>query len=94
MEEKTPIVQLFYGKIGNQENIKVDTEEYRRFLDELIEVDEQISQKTKGLEDIYELYKKATDLLEGMMNEEIDVYYSEGIRTGVLIGMDVAGYFK
>ena len=44
-------------------------------------------------EKLLSLYNKAMDSLEGVYSEEIACYYAYAFRCGVLIGMDIAGFF-
>ena len=93
MKLKTPIMQMYYGELINPDCVAVNTKEHEGFLDELIKTDEEIQKLLKKDDTVYTLYKKAMDSLGGMMSEEIAVYYAEGFRAGILLGMDIAGYF-
>ncbi|MBO5363483.1 MAG: hypothetical protein J6A46_04065 [Clostridia bacterium] len=89
---KKPILEMYYGNLGRAEEINVQTKEHERFLSELIEADEEIKLLMKE-EKLLSLYNKAMDSLEGVYSEEIACYYAYAFRCGVLIGMDIAGFF-
>ncbi len=93
MKLKTPIMKMFYGELINPDSVTVNTKEYKAFLDKLIKSDEEIRKLLKEDDVLYILYKKAMDSLGGMMSEEVAIYYAEGFRAGILLGLDVAGYF-
>ena len=93
MKLKTPILRMYYGELISPDCVSVNTKEHEAFLDELIKTDEEIQKLLKRDDTVYALYKKAMDCLGGMMSEEVAVYYAEGFRAGILLGMDIAGYF-
>ncbi|MBQ2740909.1 MAG: hypothetical protein IJF39_04765 [Clostridia bacterium] len=93
MKLKTPILRMYYGELISPDCVAVNTKEHEAFLDELVKTDEEIQKLLKRDDTVYALYKKAMDCLGGMMSEEVAVYYAEGFRAGILLGMDIAGYF-
>ena len=94
MFEKKPIVEMFYGNLGNREAIDCNTKRHGRCCNELVEADDKLRELLQKDETALSLYKKAMNALEGMYSEEIDCYYASAFQFGVLIGMDVAGYFE
>ena len=93
MKLRTPIMQMYYGKLINPDCVSVNTKEHEAFLDEVIKNEEELQKLLKKDDIIYTLHKKSMDALMGMMSEETAIYYADGFRAGILLGMDIAGYF-
>ena len=91
MSRKKPIAEL-YDLLT--ESIDCETKAHKKFLDELIDADDQIRNLLKSDDPLLVLYTKSMDYLEGVYFEEIACYYTAAFRFGVLLGLDVAEYHK
>ncbi|MBR2341390.1 MAG: hypothetical protein IKA72_03165 [Clostridia bacterium] len=89
MKKYSAILDMFYGRRGNIENVRVEGEKIEGLLDVLIEKSEKLEKKLKETPEIFKLYKEVQDAIDKLHDEETDEYYTEGFRFGVLLGMDV-----
>ena len=93
MFTKKPIIEMFYGRLGDTEHIDCNTKEHDEYSTRLVEADEQLSRLLEKDQKLLDLYRQAIDSLEGVYAEEIACYYAAAFRFGVLLGMDIASYF-
>lgn len=84
---------MLYGKRGNCQLIEY-TAEYEQVRQKYYETEETFAAKLKELPEIEDLYRNVLDQYIAVNSEMQDIFYSEGFRFGVLIGLDVAGLIK
>ena len=87
MKRYSAITEMLYGRRGDSEFIKVETN--GKTLDLLIEKSELFNEKVKELPEIATLFKEIVDLIEGNHCKELEAYYAEGFRFGALMAMDI-----
>jgi hypothetical protein len=84
--KKSVISDVFYGKIGNYQDIK-PTEETKQLTDKIIECDELLR---KNLSDeLIVLYEKCISAIDEQNIEELRIHYVEGYKLGLLTGIEV-----
>jgi len=93
MLTKRPILDIYCGKFGSMEQIKVDTKKWNECVALLESADKEFRALLAKDENLLALYKKVTDALEGTFSEEMDACYRSAFRWGVLLGMDIVGFF-
>ena len=93
MLTKTPILDIYCGKFGTAEQIKVHTKKWSEYVAALEEADRELCTLLEKDEKLFLLYKKVTASLDGMFGEEMDCCYRSAFRWGVLLGMDIVGFF-
>ena len=86
---KSAIDQMLYGLRGTYESVQA-SENYSRLMGKVCEIDNKLTQKLKEDKEAAELYKQFKDALDEVTSDENEIYYKEGFRFGVLLGIDVS----
>lgn len=90
---KSAIKMMYYGEKGTFDSLK-NTPEIKHLLNEINYNEEMLLQKLKKIPEIISQYNKLQDLLSKLNCAESELYYIEGFRFGVLLGLDVADLLK
>ncbi len=78
---------------NTSERIK-QTKKYKELLDVVIEKEKIFTTELKKNDELIKMYHDF-DFANGNFHcEECITYYEEGFRTGVLLGLNIAGYIK
>ncbi len=83
------ISDMFYGRRGQLDQLPV-TEEYRKQFNEFFVYQKELEEKLKQNPDLLQLYKQVLNSYDEVVCIQVEDYYAEGFRYGVLIGLDVA----
>ncbi len=83
---KSIIKEIFYGKRGHSEAIEM-TEKYWALMKEAEEL-RNLIEKDLPKEKEVEL-DKLSDVLDGLDAEAVTTYYIEGLKIGILLGIEV-----
>jgi len=86
------IRQMFFGEKGTCDSINF-TEDYYKFLDEVIEYDDELRNKLALMPKLFEAYRKASDAISKLNRESEIIHYTEGFKLGVLLGMELTHDF-
>ena len=93
MKNKSAILQMLYGQKGNSDTIK-SSDEYHKILDILCEQEQKLQETLTKLPEIIELYNKVDNLRSDLHLEELNIYFKEAFRFGVLLGIEIASEWK
>ena len=88
MKEYSAIKEMFYGNRGTSEHI-APTKNYQEMLAEFVKKQDKLYEGLKKFPKLLELYNELENLSDALETENVDNYYSEGFRFGVLMGLDV-----
>ena len=86
-KQKSAILQMFYGERGDGEKLKCSAE-YREYLHKAGEYGQKLYEKIKDNQEILELFKQYDEWTDKAYAVEIDAYYQEGFKFGLLIGVE------
>ena len=81
---------MFNGQRGHHDLVS-HTEEYFRLLRENIKEEEELREKLKEHPDLLQILEKINDSFIEMCCECEDIFYREGFKFGVLMGIEIAG---
>lgn len=82
---KSIIKEIFYGNRGHTDAIKMN-DECREILDKIVDKYEEI---TKVMTDEQkEMFKVFCGLRDNMEAEATDMYFIEGVKLGILLGIE------
>ena len=88
MQEKSKILDILYGKIFTyNERIYIDRE-CHELLDKTYEKEESLREKLKGNAEHTKLFEEYLDCYIQANSAINDVYFAEGFKTGLLIGLE------
>ncbi len=86
-KQKSSILQMFYGQRGNLDNVKCSSG-YFDILDEVAKSYDMLCKKLRLQTELWELFLKYKESLEKLHVCEVDDYYAEGFKFGLLIGVE------
>lgn len=87
MKITSAIKDIFHGLKGHMETMHMPKEHFEN-SENLCNVYDELKEKLSP--EILKLHKKFVDLLESGYSEEIDFYFVEGFKLGILIGLECA----
>ena len=87
MKVKSVIRQMFYAQRGDCEHVK-SSHEYIELIGIVDELYDKLCEKIKTTPEIWELFLKYKDSLENAHIEQIDNFYEEGFKFGLLMGIE------
>ena len=88
MKKQSMILEMFNGNRGRYEQIQM-TEEYWDLVKRAEESENKFLEAVGDKKELVELFQKAKESAEDMWSNECDSHFCEGVRFGVLFGMDV-----
>lgn len=86
-KQNSAIMQMFYGRRGNADNIGC-TPEYTELLTAVSDAYDCLCKKLEPDTELWELFLKYKDALEEMHVCEVGDHYAEGFKFGLLIGVE------
>lgn len=86
-KQKTAVLQLFYGQRVGSDNVKC-APEYYECLHKAIEYSNKLLEKIKDMPEAVELFSQYNEWTDRAYSLEVDAYYSEGFKFGLLIGIE------
>lgn len=89
MKKKSAIRKLLFDNPFSMEVIGL-SEEQKRLLDELSDLEEQISKKFDGDQTALDLFKRFKNASDDLYCEETCCMFERWIRYSVLLGMELA----
>ena len=81
---------LIYGERGRLQNVPT-SEAYKKLMDVVIECDEKMREMLASMPDLLEQYEKVLDAHDTAYMQSNADYMIEGLRFGILLGLDIAG---
>ncbi len=78
---------MFYGQRVDSDKIKC-APEYYECLHNAIECNEKLCKKLKDIPEALELFNQYNDWTDRAYALEVDAYYAEGFKFGLLIGVE------
>ena len=91
MHEKSTIRKLLYNKIS--EDIKI-SKTYKKIRDKLIDNESEILKNIKDDKKLEKLFEINFDLNSDLVCEETALYFEEGFRIGVILGLELLNFFN
>lgn len=91
MHEKSTIRKLLYNKIS--EDIKI-SKTYKKIRDKLINNESEILKNIKDDKMLEKLFEINFDLNSDLVCEETALYFEEGFRLGVILGLELLNFFN
>lgn len=91
MHEKSTIRKLLYNKIS--EDIKI-SKTYKKIRDKLIDNESEILKNIKDDKMLEKLFEINFDLNSDLVCEETALYFEEGFRLGVILGLELLNFFN
>ena len=91
MHEKSTIRKLLYNKIS--EDIKI-SKNYKKIRDKLINNESEILKNIKDDKMLEKLFEINFDLNSDLVCEETALYFEEGFRIGVILGLELLNFFN
>ena len=91
MHEKSTIRKLLYNKIS--EDIKI-SKNYKKIRDKLINNEREILKNIKDDKMLEKLFEINFDLNSDLVCEETALYFEEGFRIGVILGLELLNFFN
>lgn len=85
MKTKSVISDIFNGVRGHRETMTIPKEE-RKHIGMVCDIYDEL--KVKLSPELLNLHQKFVDALEGNWSEEVDFYFVEGFKLGLLIGIE------
>lgn len=82
--KKSAIKDIFYGFRGHVETMKMPKDENKSIS--ICNIYEELKEKLTP--ELLALHQKLVDTLENNWSEEIDFYFTEGFKLGILIGIE------
>ncbi len=82
---KSIIKEIFYGKRGHFENIK-GNEEYFNLLGKVADLHKELTEELP--EESRNKLQNLCDLLDGMSAELSEEHFVEGVKLGILLGVE------
>lgn len=89
MKNNSAIRQLLFNDVPFWERCKLG-EEHKRLMDALIDLENQVNARFGDDKNALELIQKYTDALDNLNVEESSCLFEQGVRFGVLFGMELA----
>ena len=86
-KQKSAILQIFYGQRGDSEKVKCAPEQ-TEYLNKAIEYNNKLCEKLKSMPEVMELFTQYNDWTERAYALEVDAYYLEGFKFGLLVGVE------
>ena len=86
-KQKSSALQMFYGQRVDSDKIKCPSE-YDEYIHKAIECSEKLREKLKDMPEVMELFNQYNDWTDRAYALEVDAYYSEGFKFGLLIGVE------
>ena len=86
-KQKTAVLQMFYGQRVDSDKIKCPPE-YNEYIDKAIEYNNKLLEKIKDMPEAFELFNQFNDWTDRAYALEVDAYYAEGFKFGLLIGVE------
>lgn len=83
--EKSAIKDIFNGLRGHRETMKT-TKENKEYLSIVCDTYDELKEKLSP--EMLKLHEKLVDALENDWVEEVDFYFVEGFKLGLLIGIE------
>lgn len=91
MHEKSTIRKLLYNKIS--EDIKI-SKTYKKIRDKLINNESEILKNIKDDKMLEKLFEINFGLNSDLVCEETALYFEEGFRLGVILGLELLNFFN
>ena len=85
---KSAVKDIFYGIKGHMETIHLPKEHFVIEGETLSKTYDELHEKLSP--DLLKLHQKFVDALEENYSEEVDFFYVEGFKLGLLIGIECA----
>ena len=85
MKKKSAIKEIFYGRKGVVDTILMPKEHFKN-KDKFNSLHEELSAKLSP--ELWELHKKAVDIIEDNIAEELEIYFAQGFKLGLQIGVE------
>ena len=82
---KSIIKEIFYGRRGHSESIK-SSKDYFEFLNEIPRLYEELKKELP--DEKKALLEQFCELRDGMETESADIHFIEGVKLGILLGME------
>ncbi|MBQ8373997.1 MAG: hypothetical protein IJX98_00290 [Clostridia bacterium] len=92
MKHYSAILQMYNGQRGKFEDVPLH-EDYLSILDSVIKEEKNLQTKLQGNQEALDLHVKITNLLDELDIVGKEAHFREGFRFGVLMGLDIAGFF-
>ena len=86
-KQKSAILQMFYGQRVDSDKIKCPPEYYES-LRKAIEYSNKLLEKIKDMPEVSELFSQYNEWTDKTYSLEVDAYYAEGFKFGLLIGIE------
>lgn len=86
-KQKSAILQIFYGQRGDSEKVKC-APEYDEYLNRANDYNIKLCEKLKDMPEVLELFTQFNDWTDRAYALEVDAYYLEGFKFGLLIGVE------
>lgn len=86
-KQKSAILQIFYGQRGDSDKIKCPPE-YEECIHKAIECNKKLLEKLKDIPEALQLFSQFNDWTDRAYALEVDAYYLEGFKFGLLIGVE------
>lgn len=90
---KSAIKMMYYGERGTFDSITT-TSEIKRLLEEIVEKENTFLEELNKHPSAKEQYNLLQEVINKLDCSESELYYQEGFRFGVLLGLDIAGILK
>lgn len=89
MKSKSIIREILSGNCSI-ESIKM-SETYNKLMVKLITADEQLQKEFAANEKLMQLYKRYQDVCDELSMEETAIFFEEGVKLGLRLGIQTAG---
>ena len=90
MERYSAIMEMYYGKRGDGQNIK-PSEEYHERMEECSKIEEKLKARLKNDKEGLKLLDDLSWAHAGVEAAAVENHYREGFAFGLLIGTEAAG---
>ena len=90
MEKYSAIMEMYYGKRGDGQNIK-PSEEYHERMEECSKIEEKLKARLKNDKEGLKLLDDLSWGYAGVEAAVAEYHYHEGFSFGLLIGTEAAG---
>jgi len=82
---KSMIKEIYYGNRGNTDAVKL-SEQYTKLLSKAVDLREELEKEMT--EEMKAKFGEFCDLLNESEAESSDCYYIEGVKVGILLGVE------
>lgn len=87
-QRKSKILELLYGKIFTYSERVDDDEEVKKCISKLAYAENILIEKIKNNEELKKLFEEYQNVSAMKSISETDLYFVEGFKTGLLIGIE------